>query len=838
MELALAGENNIGHKLTEGIRGLQRELDLEDDTFLKSVVKIQEYNENDNILVEGSHSDVALGYVIEGELTMYQSDNEKMDRMYSAERGECFGQLAMLTGEANFYTCKATKPTIVALLSKSSFFSIVSETPEMVLSLAHSTIKRLSPLVRKIDFALDWLTVEAGRAVNASAQGNTLLVLSGRLRSYTVERSGSKQLYGEYGRGEMVGLVDAITGVKLKKTYLSTRDSEICVIPSQLLEFLKTRSMVVMTKLINILGNRLMSGHYMSGNKADQVDETPNVKYHSVAIFANKTSVPILPFCFELENALSANGPVARLSSKIIKTKLGQTALDGGHDYRLNSWLDQQEDRHSCVIYQCDATVTEWTKKCLRHADLVLVLASAGEGAEVTNTEKDFESLARRIRKELVLLWDQETEYPSGTREWLKKRAWLSGHIHVKMPNRMTKYKTEGRIMKQYAALSQSDPDIHSDFSRISRALLGKSLGLVLGGGGARGAAHLGMLKSIVEAGIPIDKVGGTSIGAFMSGLWALHRDIDTVSEKSENWFHWMTQPINLLDLTYPITSLFSGKYFNNSIKTTFPETINIEDLWLPFYSVSTNINTSTERVHRTGTLWRYVRASMTYSWIIPPICDPVDGHMLMDGCYVNNVPGDIMLKSSCSHIIVVDVTSPDDTELTNYGDSLSGWWMLWKRWNPFTSPVKIPTQEGIQDRLAFCSHYKNLDALKNNPHYEYIQPPVGHFSSSKFALFKEIQRVGYHHGTTFFCGLKKADKSSDNLSRHAGAWLPTSNRAKLMGRVGSTRRNSGNYSFTDLAQMVVSGVKVGREWQGKKLKDSPEASLQDQDSDDTGIMI
>ena len=163
---------------------------------------------------------------------------------------------------------------------------------------------------------------------------------------------------------------------------------------------------------------------------------------------------------------------------------------------------------------------------------------------------------------------------------------------------------------------------------------------------------------------------------------------------------------------------------------------------------------------------------------------------------------------------------------------------MLWKRWNPFTAPVKIPTQEGIQDRLAFCSHYKNLDALKNNPHYEYIQPPVGHFSSSKFALYKEILRVGYHHGTTFFCGLKKADKSSDKLSRHAGTWLPTSSRAKILGRVNSERRNSGNYSFTDLAQMVVSGVRVGREWQTKKQKDSPEVSHQDQDSDDTGIMI
>ena len=124
--------------------------------------------------------------------------------------------------------------------------------------------------------------------------------------------------------------------------------------------------------------------------------------------------------------------------------------------------------------------------------------------------------------------------------------------------------------------------------------------------------------------------------------------------------------------------SLFSGAYFNWSIQQAFPEQVMIEDLWLPFYCVSTDISTSTERVHKEGSLWRYVRASMSYAWILPPICDPIDGHLLMDGCYVNNVPGDVMLRSACSHIIVVDVTAPDDEFLTNYGDSLSGWWLLW----------------------------------------------------------------------------------------------------------------------------------------------------------------
>ena len=254
------------------------------------------------------------------------------------------------------------------------------------------------------------------------------------------------------------------------------------------------------------------------------------------------------------------------------------------------------------MIYQCDPTATSWTQKCLRHADLVLVLAQASHGPEVTAVEKELEALsvARRIRKELVLLWADGTPHPLGTKDWLKLRPWLSAHTHMKVPPRMVRYKSEAKVEAWYRnPQNQSAVDIHSDFSRLARALGGASIGLVLGGGGARGAAHLGMLKAIVEAGIPIDKVGGVSIGAFMSGLWSLHRDLASVSQSCGVWFEFMQKKSNLMDLTYPITSLFSGVYFNGSIKEAFPEEITIEDLWLPFYCVSTDISTSTERVHR-----------------------------------------------------------------------------------------------------------------------------------------------------------------------------------------------------------------------------------------------
>ena len=65
-------------------------------------------------------------------------------------------------------------------------------------------------------------------------------------------------------------------------------------------------------------------------------------------------------------------------------------------------------------------------------------------------------------------------------------------------------------------------------------------------------------------------------------------------------------------------------------------------------------------RVHKSGWIWRYCRASMSYCWVCPPICDPRDGHLLVDGCYTENVPGRAMKATGVRYILALDIAAMD----------------------------------------------------------------------------------------------------------------------------------------------------------------------------------
>jgi lysophospholipid hydrolase len=373
-------------------------------------------------------------------------------------------------------------------------------------------------------------------------------------------------------------------------------------------------------------------------------------------------------------------------------------------------------------------------------------------------------SMKTTARKELVLLNSNRSCPPGSTAGWLKSRLWIHAHHHIQMALPSTdlslelqpKQLTIGNLGRHFSRLynsqssqrsSPNSPYIYtghrSDFSRLARRLLSKSIGLVLGGGGARGLSHIGVIRALEEAGIPIDMVGGTSMGAFVGGLYARDNDHVSVTGRAKILTTalsatWRT----IMDLTYPYASMTTGGEFNRAIWKVFGD-LQIEDCWLPYYAVTTNITLSREEVHQQGYIWRFIRASMSLSGYLPPIC--YNDCMLMDGGYLNNVPADIMHNMGASTILALDVSGSWSTLPVTYGDSLSGWWVLLNRFNPFGKNYgDIPPLSEIQSRLAYASSVTKLEEVMKIDGVHYLAPPVQCYGLMDFGKFTEIEQVGY----------------------------------------------------------------------------------------------
>ncbi|KAM9454312.1 patatin-like phospholipase domain-containing protein 6 isoform 2-T2 [Clarias gariepinus] len=763
------------------------------------------------VLARQGDQDVSLHFVLSGCLHVYQRMIDKQEDvcLFVTQPGEMVGQLAVLTGEPLIFTVRALRDCTFLRISKSDFYEIMREQPSVVLSAAHTVATRMSPFVRQMDFAIDWMAVEAGRALYRQDDQSdcTYIVLNGRLRSVIRKANGKKELAGEYGRGDLIGVVEALTRQPRATTVHAVRDTELVKLPEGTLNNIKRRYPQVVTRLIHLLGQKILGNLQQprgpfSGSAlglptmASSPDVTnPASNLSTVAVLPVCDEVPINAFNLELSHALRAIGPTLLLTSDIIRERLGASALDSIHEYRLSGWLAQQEDINRIVLYQTDSSMTPWTQRCIRQADCILIVGLGDQEPTLGQLEQMLENTAVRALKQLVLLHREDGPGPSRTVEWLNMRSWCSGHLHLKCPRRVFSRRSPTRLREVYEKVFEKTADRHSDFSRLARVLTGNSIALVLGGGGARGCSHVGVIKAMEEAGIPIDLVGGTSIGSFIGALYAEERSAVRVKQRAREWSKAMNSVFKtVLDLTYPITSMFSGSAFNTSISNVF-EDKQIEDLWLPYFNVTTDITASSMRVHKDGCVWRYVRASASYTPYLPPLCDPKDGHLLVDGCYVNNVPADIARNIGAKTVIAIDVGSQDETDLCNYGDNLSGWWLLWKRINPWAEKVKVPDMAEIQSRLAYVSCVRQLELVKKSGYCEYIRPPIDRFKTMDFGKFDEIYDVGYQHGKLLFTGWARGDIIENMLKDHRSADYTDSKKTDSCTCPGA--------DFTDLAEIV-----------------------------------
>lgn len=723
-------------------------------------------------------------------------DNKKKSKtrksLFLIKPGDLAGYIGTISSHRSFIDVRAKTDVYVGFLPRASLERMVEKYPVVLLTMAKRLTSLLPRLILHIDFALEWVQVNAGQVIHHQGDDSDAIyiVLNGRLRAILEKEDGGMRVVGEYGQGESVGELEVMTESARPATLHAIRDTELAKFPKSLFNSLALEHPGITIKISKIIAQRMRAliedPLFEQGKDKTTAATSKNVSstlnLRTVAVLPVTTGVPVVEFGSRLLNALTQIGVVngvTSLNQAAILNHLGRHAFSRMGKLKLSQYLADLEERYGMLLYIADTNVNSpWTQTCISQADCILLVGLAEGSPSIGEYERFLLGMKTTARKELVLLHVERYSPPGLTRKWLRNRMWINGgHHHIQMAFRTNaepahpQIKRFGTALKQRVQVLQAEIQKYTsrrirqtplysaetpfkgDFHRLARRLCGKSVGLVLGGGGARGISQVGIIRALEEAGIPIDIIGGTSIGAFIGALYARDADVVPMYGRAKKFAGRMGSMWRFaLDLTYPSASYTTGHEFNRGIFKTFGNS-QIEDFWLEFYCNTTNISKSRSEIHNSGYVWRYVRASMSLAGLLPPLCD--EGSMLLDGGYVDNLTVAHMKSLGADVIFAIDVGSLDDNLPQAFGDSLSGFWAAMNRWNPFSSYPNPPTLSEIQARLAYVSSVDALERAKTTPGCLYMRPPIDAYGTLDFAKFDEIYQVGYLFGKEFLGKLR-----------------------------------------------------------------------------------
>jgi NTE family protein len=429
------------------------------------------------------------------------------------------------------------------------------------------------------------------------------IVLSGCLGVVVRGSNGHDILVARVAAGETVGEMGLLGGGVRSATVEALRDTELLKLDKGSYEDLLLRDPKSIHALISLLARRL--------RETTRSNNGTTLPIRTVAV---------VPLGLDVDHRRVANDLHRKFSSD------GQRALllDCMSAEQSTSWFHAAETGNDITFYCAEPADQQWTNLCLRQADRVLFVASA---TSVFATPPWLAGQIQTLRRsaDLVLLHD-------GPRSGVQSLVHWRAHLPVDL----------------ICHVRRGNPN---DIARLARLLRGNATTLVLSAGGARGFAHLGVIRALREAHMPIDLIGGCSMGSIVGATVGLEWDDLEIKERLRHSFV-NTNPVN--DYTLPFLSLIKGRKVAHLLEQNFGS-LRIEDLWRPFFCVSTNLTTGTLAVHRDGPLVDALRASISIPGLLPPVMIGRDAHV--DGGVMNWLPVDVS-GAKRGTIIAVDVAS------------------------------------------------------------------------------------------------------------------------------------------------------------------------------------
>jgi NTE family protein len=427
------------------------------------------------------------------------------------------------------------------------------------------------------------------------------VVVSGVLGAYLTDQPGGGRLLRRIGAGEILGEIGFITGEPRAATVKALRNCELLRVSHDELRKLAHQNPTVLMELCSTVIRRLRETEEQRGDG--------RLHPKTICIVPHDAGLDTRTFAEQMAGALARERRPAVLSKEEAD---GKTA----------EWFFQREQDSGLVIYLAEADESAWTRFCRRQADSIVLLARGdAQPQPFSALGPDKGASPSDIPTDLVLLWDR-TISRSKTADWLKAIK-PRAHHHVRTA---------------------------ADGARAARLITGHSVGLVLSGGGARGLAHVGVVRALQEHGVQFDVIGGASMGAIIGAGLALEWDLSAMATHCIDGF--LGRP-RLSDFGLPRSALFPGGRVRRLFDEWFGE-VAIEETPVKYFCVSTNLSNGTLSVHNTGSLATWVQASAAIPGVFPPVLD--EGTVHVDGGVLDNLPTDAMRQFGVGSIIAVNV--------------------------------------------------------------------------------------------------------------------------------------------------------------------------------------
>jgi len=599
-------------------------------------------------------------------------------------------------------------------------FSTMHDFPDIVL---HQHLQRIlsdfdPDAIELLRRHLTWVELAAGDALmHQGDPGDSMyLSVSGRLRVSVRDPGGVERVLREMGRGEIIGEMSLYTDEPRSATVVAIRDSVLVRLAKA--EFV---NLLGSSTKMSIALTRQMIKRLTAVNARTSVPAPV-----TMALLPITPGLDALDFAHRLALQLGRIGRVCVVDAGSVDAALQQVGLarslssDTAGNRRIALHLDQLEVAHDFVLLVADADASAWTERCSKHSDELLLLADASAPAQIHAIEQQClmqRSTHNDAAQILVLLHDASVRCPQGTRQWLARRP-VTDHVHVR-------------------------PALDADMARLARIQSRTAVGLVLAGGGAKGLAHLGLYRALLERGIEVDFVGGTSIGSVMATMVGSDQPLSTLLPIARRAF--AQNPTGDYNLV-PLVSLIRGHRLRGILRVALQELFghapDIEDLWKNYFCVASNYTQAREQVLTHGPLNKAMSASIAIPGAFPPVL--MDGDMLCDGGTFNNFPVNVMRKRrGVGKVIGVDLGTRKPRPV-NFDEVPGTWALLLDRFR-----ARSKRRYRLPSLMAYLLNVTIMYSTSRQRESQeltdlYFNPPLERVGMLQWSRFDSIEQQGY----------------------------------------------------------------------------------------------